>query len=135
MVVFYGSLPQLIAVTPSGVDQPLRHASSVLVDLGLLSLFVCVAMLMRTGMAKGSGEPVPDDPSADVLTRTGRFIARGETSRVRFIAVCGNCSLGWQSFCSSWASCSCWLGTYESQRIAPRSGERGDFRRFSKSLR
>jgi hypothetical protein len=39
-------------------------------------------MLMRTGMAKGSGQPIPDDPSADVLTKIGRGIARGERNRV-----------------------------------------------------
>lgn len=74
--------PELIAVPLPGVDQPLKHASGALIVLGLFSLFACVAMLMRTGMAKGSGEPIPDDPSADVLTKTGRFIARGERRRV-----------------------------------------------------
>lgn len=63
-------------------NEPLKHASAVFVALGLLSLVVCVAMMMRTGMAKGSGEPIPDDPSADVVTKAGRFIARGERGRV-----------------------------------------------------
>jgi hypothetical protein len=39
-------------------------------------------MLMRTGMAKGSGEPIPDDASADVLTKLGRSVAQGERNRV-----------------------------------------------------
>jgi hypothetical protein len=39
-------------------------------------------MLMRAGMAKGSGDPIPDDPSADILTKLGRGIARGERRRV-----------------------------------------------------
>jgi hypothetical protein len=33
-------------------------------------------------MAKGSGEPIPDDPSADVFTKVGRSIARGKRRRV-----------------------------------------------------
>jgi protein-S-isoprenylcysteine O-methyltransferase Ste14 len=70
------SVPLLI------VDEPLKHASAVLIALGFFSLVACVAMLMRTGMAKGSGEAIPDDPSADVVTKAGRFIARGESSRV-----------------------------------------------------
>jgi hypothetical protein len=64
------------------VDEPLKHASGVLIALGLFSLVARFAMLMRTGMAKESGEPIPDDPSADLLTKTGRFIARGERRRV-----------------------------------------------------
>ena len=73
---------ELIAGPLPGLDQPLKHTSGVLIVLGLFSLAACVAMLMRTGMAKGSGEPIPDDPSADVLTKTERFIARGERRRV-----------------------------------------------------
>jgi hypothetical protein len=79
--VVLGFATELIAGPLPGVDQPLKHASGVLVFLGLFSLLGCVAMLMRTGMAKGSGEPIPDDPSADVLTKTGRSIARGERNR------------------------------------------------------
>jgi hypothetical protein len=33
-------------------------------------------------MAKGSGNPIPDDPSADVLAKAGRSIVRGERRRV-----------------------------------------------------
>lgn len=73
---------ELIAGPLPGVDHSLKHASGLLIVLGLFSLAACAAMLMRTGMAKGSGEPIPDDPSADVLTKTGRFIARGERRRV-----------------------------------------------------
>jgi hypothetical protein len=73
---------ELIAGPLPEVDQSLKHASGVLIFLGLFSLLGCVAMLMRTGMAKGSGEPIPDEPSADALTKTGRFIARGERRRV-----------------------------------------------------
>ena len=74
--------PELIAGPLLGVDEPLKHTSGVLIVLGLLSLVACVAMLMRTGMPTGSGEPIPDDPSADVLTNAGRSIARGERNRV-----------------------------------------------------
>jgi len=60
------------------VSTQLRHAALVLVVLGGLCLFGCVAMVMRTGGAEGSGEPIPDDPSADVLTKLGRGVARSE---------------------------------------------------------
>src|ERR1700722_7926752 len=76
------SIPIMSCVPLLALDEPLKHASAVLVALGLFSLVACVAMLMRTGMAKGSGEAIPDDPSADVVTKAGRFIARGERSRV-----------------------------------------------------
>lgn len=65
-----------------GVTNHLRHDAGVLLFLGGFCIFGCVAMLMRTGMAKGTGEPIPDDPSADVLTKVGRSIARGERCRV-----------------------------------------------------
>jgi hypothetical protein len=73
---------ELVAVPLLGVTDSLKHASAILFALSFFSILGCVAMLMRTGMAKGSGEPIPDDSSADVLTRTGRSIARGERSRV-----------------------------------------------------
>lgn len=65
-----------------GATDHLKHDAAVLIFLGGFCLFGCLAMLMRTGMAKGSGEPIPDDPSADVLTKVGRGIARGERNRV-----------------------------------------------------
>ena len=65
-----------------GVTNHLRHDAGVLLFLGGFCILGCVAMLMRTGMAKGSGEPIPDDPSADVLTKVGRSIAQGERRRV-----------------------------------------------------
>jgi hypothetical protein len=33
-------------------------------------------------MAKGPGETIPEDPSADALTKVGRFIAQDERRRV-----------------------------------------------------
>ena len=39
-------------------------------------------MLMRTGMAEGSGEPIPDDSPPGVLPKIGRSIARSERERV-----------------------------------------------------
>lgn len=65
-----------------GVTNSLKHAAGILFALGFFSILGCVAMLMRTGMAKGSGEPIPDDSSADMLTKAGRSLARGERSRV-----------------------------------------------------
>jgi hypothetical protein len=64
------------------VSTQLRHAALVLLIVGGFCLFGCLSMLMRTGMAKGSGAPIPHDPSADVLTKIGRGIARGERNRV-----------------------------------------------------
>jgi hypothetical protein len=75
--------PSELVVAPLlGATTSLEHAVALLFVLGFFSIFLCVAMLMRTGMAKGSGEPIPDDSSADVLTKVGRSIARGERSRV-----------------------------------------------------
>lgn len=65
-----------------GVTNHLRQDARVPIFLGLFCLFGCLAMLMRTGMAKGSGAAIPDDPSADVLTKVGRSIAQGERRRV-----------------------------------------------------
>ena len=64
-----------------GVANHLRYDGRVPIFLGLFCLLGCVAMMMRTGMAKGSGETIPDDPSADVLTKVGRSIAKGEWRR------------------------------------------------------
>jgi hypothetical protein len=71
-----------VVVPLLGAANSLKHAVAILFVLGFFSIFLCVAMLMRTGMAKGSGVPIPDDSSADVLTKAGRSIARGERSRV-----------------------------------------------------
>jgi hypothetical protein len=65
-----------------GATNALKQVAGIFFAFGFFCLVGCVAMLMRTGMAKGSGEPIPDDPSADRLTKTGRFIARGERRRV-----------------------------------------------------
>ena len=70
------------AAPPLAVSTQLRHTALVLLIAGGFFLFGCLSMLMRTGMAKGSGEPIPDEPSADVLTKIGRGIARGERNRV-----------------------------------------------------
>ena len=67
---------------PLAVSAHLRHTALVLLIVGGFFLFGCLSTLMRTGMAKGSGEPIPDEPSADVLTKIGRGIARGERNRV-----------------------------------------------------
>lgn len=64
-----------------GVTNHLRDDARVPIVIGLFCLLGCVAMMMRTGMAKGSGEAIPDDPSADVLTKVGRSIAQGERRR------------------------------------------------------
>src|SRR5580704_13339558 len=47
----------------------------------LVFLFGRVAMLWRTSVAKGSGEPMSDHPSADILTKIGRQSPR-EKNRV-----------------------------------------------------
>jgi hypothetical protein len=39
-------------------------------------------MVIRTGMAKGSGVPIHHDPSADLLTKIGRNVGQGERDRV-----------------------------------------------------
>ena len=39
-------------------------------------------MVIRTGMAKGSGVPIQHGPSADLLTKIGRKVAQGERDRV-----------------------------------------------------
>ncbi len=72
-----------VSVAPFlAVSMQLRHTALALLLAGGFCLFGCLAMLMRTGMAEGSGEPIPDDASADALTKIGRGIARGERNRV-----------------------------------------------------
>jgi hypothetical protein len=71
------SIPMVLATS-----HQLRNLSKAFFAFGVFSLLACLAMLMRTGMAKGSGEPIPHDRSADPLTRMGRGIARGERKRV-----------------------------------------------------
>jgi len=71
----------MIAVTGSAT----HHASSAakrLLVAGGLCLFASVAMWMRTGMARGSGKPIPDDPAADKATKLVRAMGRGERARV-----------------------------------------------------
>ena len=65
-----------------GVWASLRHAALVLLIPGGVCLFGCTAMLMRTDVAEGSRQPIPDDASADVFTKVGREIARSERRRV-----------------------------------------------------
>lgn len=60
----------------------LRQASGGLAIAGAFCLVGCLAMLMRTGMAEGSGEPIPDDSPPGVLPKIGRSIARSERERV-----------------------------------------------------
>ena len=60
----------------------LQSTARVLLLIGAFCLFGCLAMLLRTGMAEGNGEPIPDQPAPDVLTRIGREIARSERERV-----------------------------------------------------
>jgi hypothetical protein len=60
----------------------LRQASGGLAIAGAFCLVGCLAMLMRTGMAEGSGEPIPDDSPPGVLPKIGRSIARSEREKV-----------------------------------------------------
>ena len=57
-------------------------AAEMLLVAGGLALFASIAMWMRTGMARGAGRPIPDDPAADMPTRLVRAMARGELYRV-----------------------------------------------------
>ena len=54
---------------------------AVALDLSLIGAFCllgALAMTMRRGMARDIRTPIPDDPSADVVTRLGCSIMRFE---------------------------------------------------------
>jgi hypothetical protein len=61
----------------------------VLLILGAFSLFLCLAVLMRSGMASGSGEPIPDEPDAQPEVRFARWIARSERRSVPALRTLG----------------------------------------------
>ena len=59
----------------------LRQTGVVLLVVGGFALFCGFAMGMRAAMAKGSGEPIPEDSDAYPEVKLGRWWLRGERRR------------------------------------------------------
>ena len=66
----------------------------LLLMFGLFSLFGCLALMMRAGMAAGSGEPIPDEPDANPEVRLARWFARSERRRIPALRVVSRVFLG-----------------------------------------
>ncbi len=65
-----------------------------LLIFGLFSLFACLALMMRAGMAAGSGEAIPEDPDAPPEVRFARWFARSERRRIPTLRVVSRAFLG-----------------------------------------
>ncbi len=61
---------------------------------GLFSLFACLALMMRGGMAAGSGEPIPEDRDAAPEVRFAHWFVRSERKRIPALRVVSRAFLG-----------------------------------------